>query len=80
MGSTRIVHLQNRVRYGARTTQISGTRFAFFCIICYKIITFIYMKSDEDKVYMKIIELKEIYNSIVHHILVEQIFTSKVFK
>jgi hypothetical protein len=26
------------------------------------------MKSDEDKVYMKIIELEEIYNFVVHHI------------
>jgi hypothetical protein len=25
------------------------------------------MKSDEDKVYMKIVELKEIYNFVVHH-------------
>jgi hypothetical protein len=25
------------------------------------------MKSDEDKVYMKIVELEEIYNFVVHH-------------
>ncbi|PWZ16072.1 hypothetical protein Zm00014a_031313 [Zea mays] len=28
------------------------------------------MKSDKDKVYMKIVELKEIYNFLVHHIFV----------
>ncbi|PWZ27098.1 hypothetical protein Zm00014a_024375 [Zea mays] len=28
------------------------------------------MKSDEDKVYIKIVELKEIYNFVVHHIFV----------
>jgi hypothetical protein len=28
------------------------------------------MKSDEDRVYMKIIELEEIYNFVVHHIFV----------
>jgi len=28
------------------------------------------MKSDEDKVYMKIVELEEIYNFVVHHIFV----------
>jgi hypothetical protein len=27
------------------------------------------MKSDEDKVYMKIVELEEIYNFVVHHFL-----------
>jgi hypothetical protein len=26
------------------------------------------MKSDEDKVYIKIVELEEIYNFVVHHI------------
>jgi hypothetical protein len=26
------------------------------------------MKSDEDEVYMKIVELEEIYNFVVHHI------------
>jgi hypothetical protein len=28
------------------------------------------MKSDEDKVYMKIVELEEIYNFVVQHIFV----------
>ncbi|PWZ33793.1 hypothetical protein Zm00014a_026452 [Zea mays] len=28
------------------------------------------MKSDEDKVYIKIVELEEIYNFVVHHIFV----------
>ena len=27
------------------------------------------MKSDEDKVYMKIVELEEIYNFVAHHFL-----------
>jgi hypothetical protein len=28
------------------------------------------MKSDEEKVYMKIVEFEEIYNFLVHHIFV----------
>ncbi|PWZ28821.1 hypothetical protein Zm00014a_039694 [Zea mays] len=28
------------------------------------------MKSDEDKIYMKIVELEEIYNFVLHHIFV----------
>jgi hypothetical protein len=32
------------------------------------------MKSDEDKVYMKIVELEEIYNFVVHHFLFKHIF------
>ena len=28
------------------------------------------MKSDEDKVYIKIVELEEIYNFVLHHIFV----------
>jgi hypothetical protein len=27
------------------------------------------MKSDEDKVYMKIVELEEIYDFVIHHFL-----------
>jgi hypothetical protein len=38
------------------------------------------MKSDEDKVYMKIVESEEIYNFIVHHIFVWINFTSKLLK
>jgi hypothetical protein len=26
------------------------------------------MKSDEDKVYMKIVELEEIYDFVIHHV------------
>jgi hypothetical protein len=29
------------------------------------------MKSDEDKVYMKIVELEEIYNFVVHQFFVQ---------
>jgi hypothetical protein len=35
------------------------------------------MKSDEDKVYMKIVELEEIYNFVVHHFLFKHIFMPK---
>jgi hypothetical protein len=38
------------------------------------------MKSDEDKVYMKIVELEEIYNFVVHHFLFKQIFRPKSLK
>jgi hypothetical protein len=38
------------------------------------------MKSDEDKVYMKIVELKEIYNFVVHHFLFKHIFRPKSLK
>jgi hypothetical protein len=30
------------------------------------------MKSDEDKVYIKIVELKEIYNFVVRHIFLNR--------
>jgi hypothetical protein len=32
------------------------------------------MKSDEDKVYMKIVDLEEIYNFVVHYFLFKQFF------
>jgi hypothetical protein len=38
------------------------------------------MKSNEDKVYMKIVELKEIYNFVVHHSLFKHIFKPKPLK
>jgi hypothetical protein len=34
------------------------------------------MNSDVDKVYMKIIELKKMYNFVVQHILFEHIYMS----
>jgi hypothetical protein len=38
------------------------------------------MKSDEDKVHMKIVELEEIYNFVVRHILFKHIFRPKLLK
>jgi hypothetical protein len=38
------------------------------------------MKSDEDKVYMKIIELEEIYNFVAHQFLFKHIFRPKSLK
>jgi hypothetical protein len=38
------------------------------------------MKSDEDKVYIKIVELEEIYNFVVHHFLFKHIFRPKLLK
>jgi hypothetical protein len=38
------------------------------------------MKSDKDKVYMKIVELEEIYNFVVHHFLIKYIFRPKSLK
>jgi hypothetical protein len=38
------------------------------------------MKLDEDKVYMKIVELEEIYNFVVRHFLFKQIFRPKSLK
>jgi hypothetical protein len=34
------------------------------------------MKSDEDKVYMKIVDLDAIYNFVVYHFLFKHIFMS----
>jgi hypothetical protein len=38
------------------------------------------MKSDEDKVYMKIVGLEEIYNFVVHQFLFKHIFRPKSLK
>ncbi|PWZ14290.1 hypothetical protein Zm00014a_023870 [Zea mays] len=34
------------------------------------------MKSDEDKVYMKIVELEEIYDFVIHQFLFKQYFNN----
>jgi hypothetical protein len=38
------------------------------------------MKSNEDKVYMKIVELEDIYNFLIHQFLFKQIFRPKSLK
>jgi hypothetical protein len=36
------------------------------------------MKSDEDKVYIKIVELEEIYDFVIHHFLFKQYFNDLI--
>jgi hypothetical protein len=36
------------------------------------------MKSDEDKVYMKIVELEEIYDFVIHYFLFKQYFNDLI--
>jgi hypothetical protein len=38
------------------------------------------MTLDDDKDYMKIVELEEIYNFVVHHFLFKHIFRPKLLK
>jgi hypothetical protein len=57
----------SRAGYGTRN---SGTRFHFLHNDIVIKSQLLHMKSDEDKVCMKIVELEEIYNFVVHQFFV----------